>query len=114
MKALIFVEMVVLWFGNVNHYMKEDKTDLNTTVQEVGLRTAVPVSLLAFFLFLLADLGAAKIAALFGALVSFAYLMGSADTLNDVTDAILKEAAPETTTEPPAPAEGVEPLPALA
>jgi hypothetical protein len=96
MKVLILVEMLVLWLGNINHYMSKSDASLTDTITTVGVRTAVPAAILSFWLFLVADLGGEKIAALFGAIVAFAYLMGSADAINNITDAILTETNPTT------------------
>lgn len=93
-KTLVVVEMLVLWLGTINHYKGDYKNDLGATLAAVGVRSAVPTAILAFWLLLLSDLGGGKIAAVFGGIVAFSYLMGSVDLINEITDSLLQYSAP--------------------
>jgi hypothetical protein len=95
MKTLIVVEMLILWAGTIGNY--KDKfpnadgtgTDWPEAITQVGLRSAIPTAILAFWLLLVADLGGGKIAALFGGIVTFSYLTKSVKAVTDLMDGIL-------------------------
>ncbi len=88
-KTLIAAELLVLWIGAVGRVKTATGGSLSAVVAVDGVKAGIPVALIGFWLFLVADLGADSISALLGAIIAFSYLTGSVQAIVSVMDSLL-------------------------